>query len=185
MLYPGDLWCHFSSPSVTYELWLERVVWTDAAPLPCVVWYLVIIFKIYFTYFKCTVQWLLVHRVIHPWLQSILEHFHHDLPVMAQSLHHHLALRKKLIDFSVSVDLPAWDISYKWNHIWPFVTDWVNTMFSRFICAISASLLFMAKKILRCMDIPHFFHPFISCCTFGCFPPFSYNELWILMYEHY
>lgn len=94
-------------------------------------------------HFKCTVQWLLVHRVVHPWLQSILERFHHDLPVLAQSLHHHLALKKEPVDFSVSVDLPVWDISYKWNHIWPFVTDLFTIMFSRFICASS---LFMDKK---------------------------------------
>ena len=74
---------------------------------------------------------------------------------MAQSLHHHLALQKELVDFSVSVDLPVWDISSKWNHIWPFVTD-SFTMFSRFICAISASSLCMDKKYST-VWIYHFF----------------------------
>ena len=55
----------------------------------------------------------------------------YHLPVMAQSLHHHYPLprHKKQLIYFLSIDLPVLDISYKWNHTWPFVTDLFSTVF--------------------------------------------------------
>ena len=95
------------------------------------------------------------------------------------------------INFSLALDLPILDISYKQNHtmcslLWFFSLS----MFSRLnypCCSIFHYFIpFYAWMIFHCIDVCHtvIVYPFISCWVLGFFPTLGLFRVIVLMNSH-
>ena len=84
--------------------------------------------------------------------------------------------------FSVSMDLPILDISYKWNRASGGLCGWLlsyhNVPKSHPRCCISQYFIsFHCQIIFHYLYISHFIYPYISWWVFELFLLFSYCEL--------